>query len=55
MIVTPILARRAGHDSPMLHLRRSQPDGMFDRFAGHVEELWGRGRNIWEASEHGQA
>ncbi|MFI9159795.1 helix-turn-helix domain-containing protein [Kitasatospora aureofaciens] len=55
MIVTPILARRVGHDSPMLHLRRSQPDGMFDRFADHVEELWGRGRNIWEATEHGQA
>ncbi|MEU6966700.1 hypothetical protein AB0A71_02965 [Kitasatospora aureofaciens] len=55
MIVTPILARRVGHDSPMLHLRRNQPDGMFDRFADHVEELWGRGRDIWEATEHGQA
>lgn len=54
MIVTPILARRVGHDSPMLHLRRSQPDGMFDRFVDHVEELWGRGRNVWEAPEHGQ-
>lgn len=55
MIVTPILARRVGHDSPMMHLRRSQADGMFDRFSDHVEELWGRGRNIWEAAHHGQA
>ncbi|MFI9275413.1 DUF5919 domain-containing protein [Kitasatospora sp. NPDC052896] len=55
MIVTPILARRVGHDSPMLHLRRSQPDGMFDRFADHVEELWSRGRDIWEVAERGQA
>ncbi|MGW2041424.1 XRE family transcriptional regulator [Streptomyces virginiae] len=47
MIVTPILARRVGHDSPMMHLRRRQPDGMFDRFAAHVEELWSRGRGIW--------
>jgi transcriptional regulator with XRE-family HTH domain len=55
MIVTPILARRVGHDSPMMHLRRTQADGMFDRFADHVEELWGRGRNIWEVAQHGQA
>ncbi|MFI6443536.1 DUF5919 domain-containing protein [Kitasatospora sp. NPDC050543] len=53
MIVTPILARRVGHDSPMMHLRRSQADGMFDRFADHVEELWSRGRNIWEGAQHG--
>ncbi|MCC9309418.1 DUF5919 domain-containing protein [Kitasatospora sp. RB6PN24] len=55
MIVTPILARRVGHDSPMMHLRRAQDDGMFDRFADHVEELWSRGRNIREAAQHGQA
>ncbi|GAA2149943.1 XRE family transcriptional regulator [Kitasatospora kazusensis] len=55
MIVTPILARRVGHDSPMMHLRRSQADGMFDRFADHVEELWTRGRDIWEETHHGPA
>ncbi|MFB7518049.1 DUF5919 domain-containing protein [Streptomyces sp. NPDC056144] len=55
MIVTPILARRVGHDSPMLHLRRSQADGMFDRFVDHVEELWSRGRDIGEVAGHGQA
>ncbi|MEU8460145.1 DUF5919 domain-containing protein [Streptomyces sp. NPDC029003] len=55
MIVTPILARKIGHDSPMMHLRRRQSDGMFDRFAAHVEELWSRGRDIREASGDGQA
>lgn len=46
MIVTPILARRVGHDSPMTHLRRRQADGMFDRFSAHVEELWSRGHDV---------
>ncbi|MET9695897.1 XRE family transcriptional regulator [Streptomyces sp. NPDC006529] len=55
MIVTPILARRVGHDSPMMHLRRRQADGMFDRFAAHVEELWSRGRDIREGTRDGQA
>jgi transcriptional regulator with XRE-family HTH domain len=55
MIVTPILARRVGHDSPMFHIRRDQPDGMFDRFSEHVEELWSRGRDIWENPRHGAA
>ncbi|WP_330233879.1 helix-turn-helix transcriptional regulator [Nocardia sp. NBC_00508] len=53
MIVTPILARRVGHDSPMLHIRREQNDGMFDRFNDHVEELWSRGVSIWEDGHHG--
>ncbi|MBT2467069.1 hypothetical protein J7E97_04065 [Streptomyces sp. ISL-66] len=55
MIVTPILARKVGHDSPLMHLRRSQADGMFDRFAAHVEELWSRGRDIREAGQDVQA
>ncbi|WP_067708811.1 DUF5919 domain-containing protein [Nocardia yamanashiensis] len=55
MIMTPILARRVGHDSPMFHLRREHPDGMFDRFSEHVEELWSRGRNVWEVDPHGKA
>ncbi|MEV7172390.1 XRE family transcriptional regulator [Streptomyces sp. NPDC093224] len=54
MIVTPILARRVGHDSPMMHLRRRQADGMFDRFAAHVEELWSRGRDVREARRDAQ-
>lgn len=41
--VTPHLARLVGHDSPLLHLRKSGPGGMFDRFADHAEELWSRG------------
>ncbi|MFB7668900.1 XRE family transcriptional regulator [Kitasatospora sp. NPDC056138] len=56
MIVTPILARKVGHNSPMMHLRRLQDDGMFDQFAEHVEELWGRGRNMWNLEvQHAEA
>ncbi|MGK5533077.1 hypothetical protein [Streptomyces sp. URMC 129] len=46
MLVTPHLANLAGHDSPMLHLRRLQDDGLFDRFASHVESLWSDGRLV---------
>ncbi|MFC7329004.1 DUF5919 domain-containing protein [Marinactinospora rubrisoli] len=45
-LVTPHLARSAGHDSPMMHLRRGQEQGMFDRFAEHAEELWERGSTV---------
>ncbi|MGW1195097.1 XRE family transcriptional regulator [Streptomyces sp. NPDC002536] len=45
-LVTPHLARLVGHDSPMLHLRRLQEGGLFDRFTEHVEELWERGRTV---------
>jgi hypothetical protein len=44
MLVTPHLANLVGHDSPMLHLRRHQDDGLFDRFSYHVNALWDRGR-----------
>ncbi|UNZ22119.1 XRE family transcriptional regulator [Streptomyces sp. 891-h] len=40
MLVTPHLHGLVGHDSPMLHLRRLQPEGLFDRFATHAEALW---------------
>lgn len=46
MVVTPLLPGRVGHDGPRTHLRRSQDDGVFDRFAGHVEELWAHGRDV---------
>lgn len=45
-LVTPHLARLVGHDSPLLHFRRQGDGGMFDRFAEHAEELWGRGRPV---------
>ncbi|UCM88803.1 helix-turn-helix domain-containing protein [Streptomyces marincola] len=48
MLVTPHLAYLVGHDSPMLHLRRLQDDGTFDRFAAHVETLWADGRPVGE-------
>lgn len=47
MIVTPLLPGRIGHDAPMMHLRRCQDDGVFDRFAGHIEDLWAKGRDAW--------
>ncbi|MGW4726036.1 XRE family transcriptional regulator [Streptomyces sp. NPDC004291] len=45
-LVTPHLARLVGHDSPLLHLRRHDDGGMYDRFAEHAEELWGRGAPV---------
>ncbi|MEU3522354.1 XRE family transcriptional regulator [Streptomyces sp. NPDC038707] len=43
-LVCPHLARLVGHDSPMMHLRKRDANGMFDRFAEHAEELWDRGQ-----------
>ncbi|WP_324609090.1 MULTISPECIES: XRE family transcriptional regulator [Streptomyces] len=51
MIVTPLLTHRVGHDAPTLHLRRCQDDGMFDRFASHVQELWTRGAPVWKGTD----
>lgn len=45
-LVTPHIADLLGHDSPMLHLRRLQADGMFDRFQQHVDALWEGGRPV---------
>ncbi|WP_319724165.1 helix-turn-helix domain-containing protein [Streptomyces niveiscabiei] len=45
-LVTPHLARLVGHDSPLLHLRKRDDAGMFDRFAEHAEELWTRGVKV---------
>lgn len=39
-LVTPHLARLMGHDSPLLHLRRRDQEGLFERFTEHAEELW---------------
>jgi transcriptional regulator with XRE-family HTH domain len=46
MLVTPHIANLLGHESPMLHLRRLQADGLFDRFAQHVDALWAGGRPV---------
>ena len=43
-LVCTHLARLVGHDSPMLHLRKRDENGMFDRYADHIEELWERGQ-----------
>jgi transcriptional regulator with XRE-family HTH domain len=53
MIVTVHLANLVGHDSPTLHLRRCQDDGIFDRFAMHVRELWDSARPVWGSDNGG--
>ncbi|MEZ0067355.1 hypothetical protein ABIA32_003368 [Streptacidiphilus sp. MAP12-20] len=45
-LLTPHLARLVGHDSLLLHLRRAEDSGLFDRFRDHAEELWERGTPI---------
>lgn len=47
MIVCTHLADKLGNDSPTIHLRRKQDDGLFDRYAAHTEHLWKRSRPIW--------
>jgi len=47
MIITPHLANLVGHNSPTFHFRRRQDDGVFDRFALHVQSLWDDGRDVW--------
>jgi len=51
MLVTPHLSKLVGHDSPMLHVKRCQDDGLYDRFAYHVNELWSGGRAVWQQAE----
>ncbi|WP_249416796.1 hypothetical protein [Streptomyces sp. TS71-3] len=46
MLVTPHLPSLLGRESPMLHLRRLTDDGLYDRFAGHVDALWADGRPV---------
>src|SRR5262249_31694456 len=41
------LAAGLGHDSPTLHLRRRQGDGLFDRFAAHADALWQAATPVW--------
>ncbi|WP_318551991.1 XRE family transcriptional regulator [Kitasatospora fiedleri] len=48
-LVTPHLARQVGHDSPLMHLRAQEKDGMWSRFTDHAEELWGRGTPVSSA------
>lgn len=43
-LVSMHVADLLGHDSPTLHVRRRQEDGLFDRFAHHVDHLWETGR-----------
>ena len=40
MLVTPHLYAQPGYASPVLHLRRIGPHGIFDNFALHFERVW---------------
>jgi hypothetical protein len=40
MLITPHLYGLTRSGAPMLHLRRRQDDGIFDRFAGHFDRIW---------------
>ncbi|PBC71600.1 hypothetical protein BX265_6210 [Streptomyces sp. TLI_235] len=51
MLVTPLLPGRVGHEAPMMHLRRAQDGGFYDRYLEHVETLWGQGRDVWSIPE----
>ncbi|MFC0039367.1 DUF5919 domain-containing protein [Actinomadura rayongensis] len=46
MLVSTHLANLVGHDSPVLHLHRTQSDGLYDRYAHHVTELWNTARPL---------
>lgn len=46
LLYTPHIGDGLGHESPLFHLRRLEDDGLFDRFAQHVDVLWGRGRPV---------
>ena len=41
MLVTPHLYAQPGYASPVLHLRRIGPHGIFDNFIQHFEREWG--------------
>jgi hypothetical protein len=45
-LVCQHLGAGLGHDSPTFHLRRRQDDGLFDRYAAHVESLWDLARPL---------
>jgi len=49
-MVTPHLSAQIGHDSPLLHLRRRQDDGLYDRFASHIDDLWSEARPVWRGT-----
>lgn len=40
MLVTPHLYGRPGWQSPLLHLRRLGPSGIFENYAQHFEDIW---------------
>lgn len=46
LLYTPHIGDGLGHESPLMHFRRLEEDGLYDRFSTHVGVLWGRGREV---------
>ncbi len=44
MLVTPHIYERPGWQSPLLHLRRLGPSGIFENYAQHFEDMWATAR-----------
>lgn len=53
MLVTPHLYGQPGYASPVLHLRRIGPHGIFDNFAFHFERVWVTSVQATSAAESG--
>ncbi len=52
MLVTPHLHATPGASAPLLRLRRLGPAGLFSRFAGHFESIWGTTTTIPDSDWH---
>jgi lambda repressor-like predicted transcriptional regulator len=48
MLVTPHLYAQPGYASPVLHLRRIGPHGLFDNIALHCDRIWTTSRQLSE-------
>lgn len=46
MLVCTHLADLLGGDSPTFHIRHRGDDGIYDRYAEHVEHIWAAGREV---------
>lgn len=44
VLVTPHLFHRPGWHSPLLHLRRLRPSGIFENYAQHFDDIWDAAR-----------
>lgn len=43
-LVSPYVADALGREFPLLHLKKYQDNGIYDRFTHHVDWLWNNAR-----------